>query len=104
MDTVGLVLSAALCLAAFALFDLVIRLLGDAVGEIRYTVVPTLVGGMHAWREHDMESGHTPSLGPSDGPGLPPGDAVGRMEPGRDPGLIVPVAPVTRHGARCAAA
>ena len=100
MDALGLILSAALCTAVFVIFDLFIRLLGDAVGEIRYSVAPALLGGLHAWSE-GQEPGSNPSNEPSSGTAPPPDEP--RITVGRpDPGLVVPVGPVSRRTARCA--
>ena len=95
-----------MCTAAFVLFYVLVRLLGDAVGEVCYTVAPTLLGGLRAWRERP--AGSTPSAeAEPPGDAAPPGiDSAGpRPESGRrDPGLVVPMTPVTRHRTPCAAA
>lgn len=106
MDAIGLLLSATLVVAVVLTFELVVRAVGDAVDDVRYSVAPAVLGGLRAWGDDDRETrraGGPPhadhALPPSGGPPPPEPSA----SPGRDGGLVIPVTAVTRRRTHCVA-
>ena len=98
MDAIGLMVSATLVVAVFVVFELAVRIVCDEIGDLRYSVAPTMLGGLRAWGDGSHE-GAVPTGGATgaDDPPTPPdpGPDV-TAPPVSDGGLVVPVTRVTR--------
>jgi hypothetical protein len=99
MDAIGGVIAASLVIGVFVLFDAAVRIVCGAVGELRYSVAPTMVGGLRAWVEERRAVEPAAGVRPT-GPGggePPPGDGeAGAGWRARDGALVIPVTPVRR--------
>jgi hypothetical protein len=106
MDAIGLLLSATLVVTVFVAFELVVRFVCDAIDDVRYSVAPTVLGGLRAWGDERNEASvpDRKTTGGDDQPPPPdprPDVTARRMADG---GLVVPVTRVTPDRSGCAAA
>ncbi len=93
MDAIGLLLSATLVVAVFVAFDLAVRLVCDAIDDVRYSVAPMVLGGLHAWGD-ERNGPPGPVGGATGGDDQPPPPDPGPdvTDPRvTDGGLVVPV-------------
>jgi hypothetical protein len=100
MDLVGLVLAASLVAGVFVLFDVAVRIICDAIDDVRYSVTPTVIGGLRAWGDGREESS-APGADDRAAPHDPSRDVTAPRR--GDDGVVVPVARVLRGRSRCEA-
>ena len=106
MDAIGLLLSATMVVTVFVAFELVVRVVGDAVDDVRYSVAPAVLGGLRAWGDGDRETRSRPGALPEADDALPSSGGPAPHPPAtrtRDGGHVVPVTAVTRHRSHCIA-
>jgi hypothetical protein len=96
MDAIGFAWAAALVLGVFVVFERLVNALGDVVDAARWSVAPTVLGGLRAWGERASQA--VPEAGGSDvdeaDTAPPPGPGGTRNAEGAgrsDDRLVVPV-------------
>ncbi len=90
MNIVAAAFGCLVLLGVFLLFGLIDRVVSGAVGEVRSSFAPAMVGGMRAWAAHPAATGPGHATTPADD--RPAADDAGDAD--GPAALVVPVRPI----------